>query len=271
MRRSTSALALAAGLVMAGWLSLPSLAHAYPLRHGFGHGFSHRLGHSHFGHGFGHGSGHRFGRGYFGHGSGFHGYGVERPPCDCGSVKIEVLPEVSGDAAQVRVDGAHAGVVGDFDGLFQRLRLPVGSHEIEITHPGSKTFRKRILVSRGRTYALQHRLEPAMSQVQRDPRPVDSAAVEAQSPKRGEEAVGLSYGTLRLQVAPRQAQVFVDGAHAGVVDDFDGTFQRLTLPTGSHEIEITLDGHRTFREKVLISPRSTHHVRHRLQPTVQVS
>ena len=65
MRRSTSALALAAGLVMAGWLSLPSLAHAYPLRHGFGHGFSHRLGHSHFGHGFGH----RFGRGYFGHGS----------------------------------------------------------------------------------------------------------------------------------------------------------------------------------------------------------
>lgn len=265
MRKSTATLALAAGLVMAGWLSVPSLAHAYT---GSGHG----IGHRHLGHGIGH---RQFGRGFghLGHGIGFDRYGVERPPCDCGSVKLEVLPEVSSDEAQVRVDGAHAGVVDDFDGLFQRLRLPVGAHEIEITHPGSKTFRKRILVSRGRTYGLQHRLEPAMSEVQRDARPVDSAAIEAQSLKRGEESVGRSYGSLRLHVVPRpaQAQVFVDGAHAGVIDDFDGAFQRLTLPTGSHEIEITLDGHRTFREKVLISPRSTHHLRHQLQATAQVS
>jgi hypothetical protein len=30
---------------------------------------------------------------------------------------------------------------------------------------------------------------------------------------------------LRLQVTPREAEVFVDGYYAGTVDDFDGSFQ----------------------------------------------
>src|SRR5262245_7934286 len=46
------------------------------------------------------------------------------------------------------------------------------------------------------------------------------------------------YGDVRLQVRPREAQVFVDGYYAGIVDDFDGIFQRLTLTVGPHEIEI---------------------------------
>src|SRR5262245_52206688 len=39
----------------------------------------------------------------------------------------------------------------------------------------------------------------------------------------------------RLQVTPRNAQVYVDGYFAGVVDDFDGTFQRLNIDAGEHE------------------------------------
>ena len=38
--------------------------------------------------------------------------------------------------------------------------------------------------------------------------------------------------------APRNAEVYVDGRYAGIVDDYDGTFQRLDLEPGSHEIEI---------------------------------
>ena len=50
------------------------------------------------------------------------------------------------------------------------------------------------------------------------------------------------YGDVRLQVKPRHASVYVDGYYAGIVDDFDGFFQRLTLEIGPHEIEIEAPG-----------------------------
>jgi len=50
------------------------------------------------------------------------------------------------------------------------------------------------------------------------------------------------YGDVRLEVRPRKAAVYVDGYYAGIVDDFDGMFQRLTLTVGSHEIEIAAPG-----------------------------
>ena len=43
-------------------------------------------------------------------------------------------------------------------------------------------------------------------------------------------------GSVRLQVSPREAQVFVDGYFAGAVDDFDGVFQRLNIAPGEHEV-----------------------------------
>jgi hypothetical protein len=46
------------------------------------------------------------------------------------------------------------------------------------------------------------------------------------------------YGEVRIQGAARDAQVFVDSSYAGIVDDFDGTFQRLKLAPGTHQIEI---------------------------------
>lgn len=50
------------------------------------------------------------------------------------------------------------------------------------------------------------------------------------------------YGDVRLQVRPRDAEVYVDGYYAGIVDDFDGVFQRLTLEVGPHQIEIAAPG-----------------------------
>ena len=42
---------------------------------------------------------------------------------------------------------------------------------------------------------------------------------------------GRAYGGVRIQGAPHNAEVYVDGNYAGVVDDYDGTFQRLDLET----------------------------------------
>jgi hypothetical protein len=49
---------------------------------------------------------------------------------------------------------------------------------------------------------------------------------------------GFTYGSLRIIDAPRHAQVFVDGYYAGIVDDYDGVFQRLNLEPGRHVVEI---------------------------------
>jgi len=62
---------------------------------------------------------------------------------------------------------------------------------------------------------------------------------------------------VRIQATPREAAVYVDGFYAGIVDDFDGTFQRLPLTPGGHRIELFLDGFRTVRKNLYLQPGST--------------
>lgn len=76
-------------------------------------------------------------------------------------------------------------------------------------------------------------------------------------------------GSLRIQAAPRQTEVYVDGYYAGTVDDYDGFLQRLHLSSGGHEIVLRLEGHRSYRETVYLRPGSTqriHHTMERLGP-----
>ena len=51
-----------------------------------------------------------------------------------------------------------------------------------------------------------------------------------------------SHARLRVLGAPPYAEVYVDGYYAGIVDDFDGTFQHLELVPGPHQIEIRAPG-----------------------------
>jgi hypothetical protein len=64
-------------------------------------------------------------------------------------------------------------------------------------------------------------------------------------------------GTLRLKVKPRDAEVYVDGYYAGVVDDFDGIFQRLHLDSGPHRIEVRAPGYEPLMFEVRITPDHT--------------
>jgi hypothetical protein len=65
---------------------------------------------------------------------------------------------------------------------------------------------------------------------------------------------GYPTGELRLQVRPRDAQVFVDGYYAGTVDDFDGVFQSLRLEEGDYQIELVLPGYEPLGFDVRITP-----------------
>jgi hypothetical protein len=72
--------------------------------------------------------------------------------------------------------------------------------------------------------------------------------------------------SLRLQVTPREAEVYIDGYYAGNVDNFDGVFQRLHLEPGEHALELFMPGHRSFTQKIYLQPGSTFRVRHTMEP-----
>jgi len=72
--------------------------------------------------------------------------------------------------------------------------------------------------------------------------------------------------SMRLQVTPRQTEVFVDGYFAGTVDDFDGTLQRLHLEPGDHDVELYLPGHRNVVQHIYLQPTKTFRIRHEMVP-----
>ena len=69
-----------------------------------------------------------------------------------------------------------------------------------------------------------------------------------------------------MKVNPRDAQVYVDGYFTGLVDDYDGFFQRLTIDSGPHRIEIRKPGFATLSFDVRIPPDETVTYRGELQP-----
>jgi hypothetical protein len=60
--------------------------------------------------------------------------------------------------------------------------------------------------------------------------------------------------------------VFVDGNYAGIVDDFDGTFQQLRLQQGGHRIEIRMPGFADLELDVHVQPGRTITIREHLRP-----
>jgi hypothetical protein len=69
----------------------------------------------------------------------------------------------------------------------------------------------------------------------------------------------------RIQVTPRQAEVYVDGYLVGIVDDFDGFSQRLRVAPGEHVIELYLDGHKTIAQTILFVPGQSYRIRHTME------
>jgi hypothetical protein len=182
------------------------------------------------------------------------------------SLRVDFEPE----DAEVFVDGYYAGRVDEFDGIFQRLRLEPGGHEITIFHEGYRTVRERLYLRpfgdqtfRGDMERLAPGdvAEPPAPPVA-DPEPPDPMGppdpgrrgVDRQRPDR-ERAPPVRQGTLRLRLQPADAAVSIDdepwSAPAGQ--------QRIAieLPEGRHTLEVSKAGYVTYREDVLILHEGT--------------
>ncbi len=201
------------------------------------------------------------------------------------SVKFDVKPKV----AAVYVDGFYAGVVDDFDGMFQRLYAPPGGREITLYLEGYRTYTERVYLSPDRTFKIHHMMEKlaAGEVAERPPAPAVLPPDEQQGgpPSRGPAGRGgpppqypapppqsssssspaASGGTLELNLQPGDADVLVDG------QPWRGTGQpRLTidLSEGRHNIQIRKTGYVGYLTDVQIrrGETTTLDVNLRIQP-----
>lgn len=76
---------------------------------------------------------------------------------------------------------------------------------------------------------------------------------------------GYPYGpagaSVRVEVQPKTAEVFVDGHLAGIVDQFDGFFQSLPVEPGGHDIAVYLEGYRSIVQRLYLSPGSSYKIK----------
>ena len=77
---------------------------------------------------------------------------------------------------------------------------------------------------------------------------------------------GAGGASLKVEVKPVNAEVYVDGHLAGIVDQFDGMFQSLSVEPGGHGITVYLDGFRSIRQQLYLSAGSTYRIKGALEP-----
>jgi hypothetical protein len=188
-----------------------------------------------------------------------------------GSLRLLVEPK----EARVYVDGYYAGIVDDFDGLFQRLHISPGRHEIMFKLDGFRTYRVRVYVPLDQTLKIHYKMVPGSgAEIDEGTAgvPYDDPRYDSRSEDRSDDRYdsrdegrsrdraegydrtdGADMGTLRCDVQPPDASIYVDG-------DFKGTgrqLRALSLPAGRHRVEIVRPGFRTVEREVEIRPGRT--------------
>jgi hypothetical protein len=195
-----------------------------------------------------------------------YGAGYARYDSD---LRINVRP----NNASVFVDGYFAGQVDDFDGVFQRLHLEPGQHEIVVYLEGHRSIRERLYFSPNSVRKISGTLErlgpgepdegppvPANPPQQADPArfppgggplprrgpppPPDRGA----DPGIGNPPSSSRVGTLSIRVQPGDAEVLIDGERW----NFGGGNERLLiqLSEGRHVVEVRKNGYRPFSTEV---------------------
>jgi hypothetical protein len=171
-------------------------------------------------------------------------------------VRLHVDPKTCEDAA-VYVDGFYAGVVDDFNGVFQSLPLPPGGHSIVLFLDGYRTVRRNLYLRPGSTFTLRATMQklPAgetselpnvAPSVLPPPEgsyrpPVTPPRSTAPQPTPAPAASG--FGTLDVSVQPRTAEVMIDGQPW--VSSEEGHFM-VQVTAGRHHVEVRKAGHRPF-------------------------
>lgn len=178
-----------------------------------------------------------------------------------GKVRIQVAP----NDAEVYVDGRYAGRVDEFDGVFQRLRVTPGNHQIAIWREGYRTEYHTLYFNRDETEYLRgdmERLRPGMASGPRPGRGRGNAYGRpdwAGNPNRPNQYPDQypnrpyqgQWGTVSLAIPVSGAEIYVDGSRRNWQRRAGNRFE-LDLVPGRHRIEVRRDGYRTFTRDIVV-------------------
>ena len=188
---------------------------------------------------------------------------------DGAALRVQVTPRDT----QVFIDNYYAGTVDDFDGLFQRLHVEPGAHDITLWREGYRTVRQRIYIQPTGTFRLRYMMVPLGPAELAEPRPTQPppaqntpgpAAGGAPSPQSGYPPPQGAYpppgnrsesASLSIRVQPANAEVFIDGERwQGAAGD-----ERLVVQVapGLHHVEARSEGYRTYRSDITVRPGET--------------
>jgi PEGA domain-containing protein len=187
-----------------------------------------------------------------------YGFGV----FDGTSLRVQVTPRDT----EVFIDNYYAGTADDFDGLFQRLHLGPGAHDITLWREGYRTVRQRVYIQPTGTFRLRYMMVPLGPGETADPRPAEpppaqnapGPPVGAYPPPQGAYPPAgnrSESASLSIRVQPANAEVLIDGERwQGAADD-----QRLVVQVtpGLHHVEARSEGYRTYQSDITVRPGET--------------
>jgi len=163
--------------------------------------------------------------------------------CLAGSVSAQsndVLGEVQFEGktnvektSGVWVDGQYVGYINELK-LSKKVLLLPGDHTISVRQNGYQDFNQTIVVQPGKT----HIIRVAMNKAPTGPMPPDA-----------------ELATIKINVNPSRAAVFMDNRFVGHVGEFGGLGRAMQVVPGTHHIRIALPGYATFQTDINPLPR----------------
>jgi len=140
----------------------------------------------------------------------------------------------------VWIDGQYVGYLHELKGSNSIMLLP-GVHTVSVRQNGYKDYTQQVSIQPGETTVVP----VAMAKDPADRYPAVTA-------------------TLKIDVNPSRAAVFVDGQFVGHVGEFEGMGHGLLVAPGKHRIKIALPGYQTFETDVTPIARQKVEVKTRL-------
>ena len=142
-----------------------------------------------------------------------------------GEIRFEGKSKVE-KTSGVWVDGQYVGYLKELKGNKRVLLLP-GEHTISVRQNGYQDFTQRVVL-----------------------RPGEKLTVQVAMMKAARGAEPAAWSTVKIDVNPPRAAVFLDGSFIGHVAEFEGLGRGLLVAPGTHNIKITLPGYRTFQTEI---------------------
>lgn len=144
-----------------------------------------------------------------------------------GEVQFEGKTNVE-KTSGVWVDGQYVGYLNELK-LSKKVLLLPGDHTISVRQNGYQDFTQKIVLQPGETQLIHVTMDKAAT----GPMPADA-----------------ELATIKINVNPSRAAVFVDGRFVGHVGEFGGLGRAMQVVPGAHHIRIALPGYETFQTDI---------------------